>query len=48
MDLLDLSNLFGLRDTRFRPMSVRTGGRSAKGLTHNIITALFSFLLVNG
>jgi hypothetical protein len=48
MDLQDLTNLFSLRDLRFRPMSVRTGGRSAKGLSHNITTALFAFLLVNG
>jgi MscS family membrane protein len=48
MGHLDLPNLFSLQNLRFRPMSVCTGRRSAKGLSRNIFTALFAFLLFNG
>jgi MscS family membrane protein len=48
MDRLDLTNLFAARDLRFCTMSARTGGRSAKGLSHGIITALFASLLFSG
>ncbi len=48
MDLLDPPNLFGLRDMGIRPMNGCPSGRSAKGLSQHIITALFAFLLVNG